>query len=136
MSNETPIAEALQSAPATSSRVREILTIVLASTLFTLAAFAPIAYMASQRMPPRLATVDLQKLVEEDQERAIKIIGSGSLNDDQRASLEKVTAEFAVKLSTTIDAVGQECGCVLVNKAALLGGAAADYTDLVRQRMK
>lgn len=136
MFNETHSAEALQPVPAAPSRGRDILTTALAATLFTLAALAPIAYMASQRMPPRLATVDLQNLVEEDQERAMKLLGAGTLTDDQRAGLEKMTAEFAVKLSTTIDAVGQECGCVLVNKAALLGGAAADYTDLVRQRMK
>ena len=53
-----------------------------------------------------------------------------------RAVAQKLTIDFAKKLSATVDALGQECNCVIVNKAALLGGVTIDYTDQVRARMK
>ena len=56
--------------------------------------------------------------------------------DEQRAVAQKLTIDFAKKLSATVDALGQECNCVIVNKAALLGGVTIDYTDQVRARMK
>ena len=119
-----------------SDRVRNILAVALTSTFLTLAALSPIAYMLSQRIPPHLATVDLQKLIEEEQEQAIRMLGAGSLTDDQRAGMGKMSGEFASKLSLAVEAVDQSCNCILINKAALLSGGAADYTDVVRQRMK
>ncbi len=106
------------------------------SSILTMVALAPIAYVANKNLPKRIASVDLQKLVEEEQEKAMKILGSGSLTDEQRSSLQKVTIEFAIKLSVEVEKLGAECACILVNKAALLGGGADDFTDLIRERMK
>jgi hypothetical protein len=82
--------------------------------------------------------VDLQKIVEEDQKRLLDLIGEsgGNLGDDRRAASEKMTADFARRLSVTVEQLGEECHCVLINKAALLAGTATDYTDLVRERIK
>jgi len=107
------------------------------ATLLTLVALAPVAYIINRNMPARVATVDLQVLVDEDQKRTLDVIGKGSnLTDEQRAVAQKLTIDFAKKLSATVDALGQECNCVIVNKAALLGGVTIDYTDQVRGMMK
>jgi hypothetical protein len=117
-------------------RLRHVVPVLL-STLLTLLALAPVAYVVNRNLPPRLATVDLQALVDEEQKRTLDVIGQGSeLSDEQRAVAQQLTIEFARKLSSTVDAIGQECGCVIVNKAALLGGVAIDYTDQVRARLK
>lgn len=117
-------------------RMRYVIPAVL-STLLTLVALAPVAYVINRNMPPRVATVDLQVLVEEDQKRTLDVIGKGGdVTDEQRAVAQKLTIDFAKKLSATVDALGQECNCVIVNKAALLGGVTIDYTDQVRARMK
>lgn len=109
----------------------------LLSTLLTLLALAPVAYVINRNLPPSVATVDLQALVEEEQKRTLDVIGKGSeVSDEQRAVAQQLTVDFARKLSGTVDALGRECGCVIVNKAALLGGVAIDYTDQVRARMK
>lgn len=122
-------------APA-ADRMRYVIPAVL-STLLTLVALAPVAYVINRNMPARVATVDLQVLVEEDQKRTLDVIGKGGdVTDDQRAVAQKLTIDFAKKLSATVDALGQECNCVIVNKAALLGGVTIDYTDQVRARMK
>ncbi len=61
---ETP-APAEAAVPA-ADRMRYVIPAVL-STLLTLVALAPVAYVINRNMPARVATVDLQVLVEEDQ---------------------------------------------------------------------
>ena len=117
-------------------RMRYVIPAVL-STLLTLVALAPVAYVINCNMPPSVATVDLQTLVEEDQKRTLEGIDKGGeVPDEKRAVVQKLTIDFAKKLSNTVAALGQECHCVIVNKAALLGGLTIDYTDQVRARMK
>lgn len=125
-----------QAVPVAPDRMRYVIPALL-STLLTLVALAPVAYVINRNMPPSVATVDLQVLVEEDQKRTLEVIGKGGeVTDEQRAVAQKLTIDFAKKLSNTVDALGQECHCVIVNKAALLGGLTIDYTDQVRARMK
>lgn len=135
--NSTPGAPAPAKAAAPDAdRMRYVIPAVL-STLLTLVALAPVAYVINRNMPARVATVDLQVLVEEDQKRTLDVIGKGGdVTDEQRAVAQKLTLDFAKKLSAAVDALGQECNCVIVNKAALLGGLTIDYTDQVRARMK
>ncbi|WP_226383038.1 hypothetical protein [Burkholderia savannae] len=110
---------------------------IVLSVLLTFVLLAPLAYKAWRAMPPRVVTIDLQALVEEDQKRMLDVIGKdGNVTDEQRSAATKLAGDFAKKLSITVDELGQECGCVIVNKAALLGGVAIDYTDVVRARMK
>mgnify|MGYP003475869078 FL=1 len=117
-------------------RLRQVVPVLL-STLLTLLVLAPVAYVVNRKLPPSLATVDLQALVDEEQKRTLDVIGKGGeLSDEQRAVAQQLTVDFARKLSSTVDALGQECGCVLITKAALLGGVAIDYTDQVRARIR
>jgi len=110
---------------------------VLVSVFVTLLALTPVGYMAYRNMPAPVATVDLQKLVQEAQKPTIDVLGKGdSISEAQRAAVEKLTVEFAKRLSVALDTLGAECRCVLVNKAALLGGTTIDYTDLIRERAK
>lgn len=110
----------------------------LVSTCMTLLALIPVAYMAFRQIPPQLVTVDLQKIVEEDQSRLIDFIGAagGSVTAEKRALGEKMTADFAHRLSKGVDQLSAECHCVIINKAALLSGTAIDYTDLLKERIK
>lgn len=117
-------------------RLRQVVPVLL-STLLTLLVLAPVAYVVNRKLPQSLATVDLQALVDEEQKRTLDVIGKGGeLSDEQRAVAQQLTVDFARKLSSTVDALGQECGCVIINKAALLGGVAIDYTDQVRARIR
>ena len=113
-----------------------LITAVLAAFI-TLLALSPVAYVAYRNLPPSIATVDLQQLVEEAQQRNLSLLtkeGSGS--EEQRAQAARISVDFAKKLSGVVEALGQECQCVIVNKAALLAGVSADYTARVRERMK
>jgi hypothetical protein len=116
---------------------KENIATIILSVFVTLLALAPVGYMAYHNMPQKIATVDLQKLVEEEQKRSIDVLSNGSgVSGEQRAAVEKLTVDFAKKLSASIDTLGAECRCVIVNKAALLGGVTIDYTDVVRERIR
>jgi hypothetical protein len=116
---------------------KENILVVVSAVLLTLLALAPVAYKAYQGMPPKVAQVDLQKIVEEEQMQSIAVMETGgSLTDEQRAIIERRTVHFAKTLSSQIAQLGDECRCVIVNKAAVLGGSVVDYTDQIRQRMK
>ena len=96
------------------------------------------AYGAYRHRTPAVATVDLQMLVEEDQQRTIAALGqttNGVASDELRSTYLKNTTDFAQKLGVAIERVAQQCRCVLVNKAAVLGGETLDYTDGVRLQL-
>jgi len=118
---------------------KEDFLVMVAAVLLTLIVLSPVAYMAYSSMPPQVAQVDLQKLVEEEQQRTIDVLsksGGAAVTDEQRAAIEKLTIAFAKQLWANVDTLGSECKCVIVNKAAVLGGSVIDYTDTIRQRMK
>jgi len=108
----------------------------VSAALLVLVALVPLGYALWMRLPPKVVTVDLQRLVEDDQTRVVQSMGAESaLTPEARAVLHQQTVDFARKLSLAIDQMGQECHCVIINKAALLGGQSIDYTEQVRARM-
>lgn len=114
----------------------ERLMVAAIAALITLLALAPLAWVVYRHLPSVVATVDLQRLVEEEQQRLAGDSGQGQqATAESRALAEKRSVAFAKRLSTVVDELSLECGCVLVNKAALLGGGAHDYTDVVRDRI-
>lgn len=117
---------------------KENFLLVAVAVLLALLLMTPVVYMAYHNLPPHIAQVDLQKLVEEEQQHTIDVLQktTGTVTVEQRAVLEKRSVAFAKQLSESIDALGEQCKCVIVNKAAVLGGSVSDYTDAIRQRMK
>lgn len=91
--------------------------------------------IAARNIPPRVVSVDLQALVDEEQSRTMTRLGIPSgqaLTSEQRDIRERLGVEFAQKLSAAVDLVASECNCILVNKAALLGGRYGDVTAEIR----
>lgn len=104
--------------------------------LIGIVAMAPVAYILHKNTPPQIVTVDIQRLVDDQQKAFIEMLTKGPVTDEQREIAVKMSADFAKKLSVTVDKLGKDCNCVIVNKAALLSGSYIDYTDVVRERMK
>lgn len=107
--------------------------ISLIAAFISLAALLPAGYMLYRQRPPQIMTVDLQQLVEEQQSLFQSSSQVGAAAD--LAVAEKNALDFAKKLSTAVDELGNSCHCVVVNKAAVLGGKAQDVTHLIKERM-
>ncbi len=124
--------------PLQTPSLNSLVVTAVVSVLCTLLVLSPVAYTAFRHLPERLVTVDLQKLIEDDQQRSISTLGetpNGVANEAQRAAYLKNTSVFASRLGAALDLLGQECRCVVVNKAAVLSGAAPDYTAVVGQQL-
>lgn len=112
---------------------------LLGSSLITFLAIAPILYSLHQRIPPRLviASVDLQALITEEEERFVATTKTESLDVAKAAAADRV-AKFTKAISSAVDATAAECGCVLINRAAIVSresGIVEDLTPRIRQRI-
>ncbi|WP_063800629.1 hypothetical protein [Burkholderia cepacia] len=144
---QSPPAEAAPSAtPSTQSPARRDWTRhavpILASSLVTLAVLSPLIYTSVARRPAPVATVDLQSLVEAAQARQLAAFRASNgaqaapSASDAQAAVDD-TARFARELSVAVDALGRNCRCVLVNKAAILNtDTVVDYTDVLRTQFR
>lgn len=68
---------------------------------------------------PRLARVDIGRLVAQEQQALVERIQPGMAADEQGKLFEEAKA-FGVRLDAALDQVAQECQCALINSAALL----------------
>lgn len=68
---------------------------------------------------PRLARVDIGRLVAQEQQALVQRIQPDMAADEQGKLFEEAKA-FGVRLDAALDQVAQECQCALINSAALL----------------
>lgn len=110
----------------------------LVSTLLTLVALAPLVFVVYKQLPQQCATVDLQKIIEQDQSRILSLLSAqvGLNSEESRHKNEQLTIEFSRRLTRNIEQISTDCHCILINKAALLSGNVPDYTDVLMERMK
>lgn len=122
--------------PKTSRFSAEIIRgVITVSACMVLA--APFAYKLNRNIPPQIATVDIQSILEEEQKNWV----DGLSTDANRTKTEKDEMEsrsirFAVNLSTAVDKLGEDCRCIVLNKAAVLSGGYMDLTDVLKKRLK
>lgn len=117
----------------------EKINLVIFSVLISLTVMSVVGYGAYKRyMPKPIATINIQKLVEENQAKLIKTFGDGSnITPEQQAQAQVESIAFAKNLSVAVDQLSKTCNCVLINKAALLSGYSdsLDYTTTISQQV-
>lgn len=111
--------------------------ITILSSLISVAVMLPIGYNMYKKAYNPIGVVDLQKLMQEHQERMLTHTKGGQSGESEqiRYFIERETASFAKKISDGVDVIGKSCGCILINKAALLttaGNTTVDYTNQLR----
>lgn len=115
----------------------EVLLIAILSALISVAVIFPVGYHMYKKAYNPIGVVDLQKLMQEHQERMLTHTKGGQSGESEqiRYFIERETASFAKKISDGVDVIGKSCGCILINKAALLttvGNTTVDYTNQLR----
>lgn len=124
--------------PGNASGVGTAATVML-SVCLSLVALAPVGFVIYRHLPGQVGTIDPQVVIDENQRAMLTQMGATpvGMSDAQAQQAAKTTGEFAKRLSAAVDQIAQDCRCILVNKAALLGtGNAVDYTDDLRQKMR
>lgn len=100
---------------------------------------SPLVYLWTQRerVAP-VVVVDVQKLISDEQETLLKTFNNGDpvhMTDDAKNKATQHAGDYAKRLSAALDQLGTQCGCVVVNKAAVLAGDAPNLTDLIAKRI-
>lgn len=105
------------------------------STLITLLLLLPAAYMAYKSIPPALATIDFTAIMREEEAKFSAQI-QGTMDESARSKLLQSVEEYGRRLSSEVDRLSQDCDCVLINKAVVLGKPTLqDLTHTLRARM-
>jgi len=88
---------------------------------------------------PRFVAVDVNTIVNEETNALVSAIKPESSREQQEAAIKRA-AEFGDKLDGAIAQVASECGCVVVNAAAIVAQPGEtpipDATDHVRRILK
>ncbi|EMR8015431.1 hypothetical protein AABF64_002117 [Acinetobacter baumannii] len=93
----------------------------------------------------KIGVVDVQALIMEHEKKVTQQLyaNQGAYQSSDSAALnsgvvEQQTKQFVQKMEASIDQINKSCGCVLINKAALLtqSGNVSDYTQTVREALE
>lgn len=117
-----------------------VMAIALISSLITI----PGLYIVKQSQT-KIGVVDVQSLIMEHEKKVTQQLyaNQGAYQSSDAVSLnsgvvEQQTKQFIQKMEASIDDINKNCGCVLINKAALLTqtGKVSDYTQTVREALE
>ena len=148
--NKEKVEPELKTEKVSSQKVSKIdkwingLKFVIATALISLLVTFPGLYLV-KKSQVKVGVVDVQALLVEHEQKVTQQLyaNQGLYQNSDAASLnsgavEEQTKQFLLKLEGSIDDINNNCGCVLINKAALLtqSGNVVDYTQKVREALE
>ena len=148
--NKEKVEHELKTEKVSSQKVSKIdkwisgLKFVIATALISLLVTFPGLYLV-KKSQVKVGVVDVQALLVEHEKKVTQQLyaNQGLYQNSDAASLnsgavEEQTKQFLLKLEGSIDDINNNCGCVLINKAALLtqSGNVVDYTQKVREALE
>ena len=148
--NKEKVEPELKTEKVSSQKVSKIdkwisgLKFVIATALISLLVTFPGLYLV-KKSQVKVGVVDVQALLVEHEKKVTQQLyaNQGLYQNSDAASLnsgavEEQTKQFLLKLEGSIDDSNNNCGCVLINKAALLtqSGNVVDYTQKVREALE
>lgn len=89
---------------------------------------------------PKLAAVNIQSIVQEHTQALTAAIKPDTPKEEQEAAIRRA-AEFGQRLDAALAVTAKECGCAIVNAAAIVAMPSApqpiaDITERVRARLQ
>ena len=148
--NKEKVEPELKTEKVSSQKVSKIdkwisgLKFVIATALISLLVTFPGLYLV-KKSQVKVGVVDVQALLVDHVKKVTQQLyaNQGLYQNSDAASLnsgavEEQTKQFLLKLEGSIDDINNNCGCVLINKAALLtqSGNVVDYTQKVREALE
>ena len=116
---------------------RTALLLLLASALINAALLFVYAVWSAPPRAPRLATLDVDELYRLKETQVAAVLMKRETTDEERVSALKRAGAFGAEVTTLIQALPEECGCLILARGALIGQAQSlpDLTPEVRRRL-
>ena len=89
-------------------------------------------WVKEQELSPRFARVDIGQIVAKQQKSLVERVKPGIDAQEQGRIFEEAKA-FGNRLDAALEQASRECGCALMNSAALLKAAHARIPDLTER---
>ncbi len=117
--------------------VRRTLVLLLASVLINAALLLVYAVWIAPPRMPRLATLDVGELYRLKETQVAAVLLKREATDEDRSSALKRASAFGAEVTTLIQALPEECGCLILARGAVIGERQAlpDLTAEVRRRL-
>lgn len=103
----------------------------IAVCVVALSAYHAVAY----RPPVRIATVDLEGVVEALELQFADLVSRPGATDADREKALALAESAAPQMSRAVSELVSECGCLVLVKNAVVGQAGMDLTQRLKERM-
>lgn len=90
-------------------------------------------YFAAPSRAPKMATVEIKGLIDEQEKRFTALLQKPGVTDAERRKAVEDVQAFGKMLDEGVKAVSASCDCVILIRAAVLTSTLPDYTAQVRQ---
>ena len=117
--------------------LRTNLILLLASALINVALLVVYAVWIAPPRMPRLATLDVGELYRLKEAQVAAVLLKHEATDGERVDALKRASAFGAEVTTLIQALPQECGCLILARGAVIGERQGlpDITAEVRRRL-
>ncbi len=118
-------------------KARMDLLLLLASALINAALIFGYAMWIAPPRAPRLATLDVGELYQLKEAQIAAVLTKREATDEERISALKRAGAFGAELTTLIETLPKECGCLILARGAVIGERQSlpDLTPEVRRRL-
>jgi len=124
--------EAERSSPLITVLINIFVVCILSSLLI----LAYHHFYVSKTMPPRIVSLDLPEIIEIKQLQTSLTLLQGGAGEQNAVSVYNEVTAFGKTLETEVRRMQDDCDCILVVRAAVVGGNRTDdYTDVMKDRM-
>ena len=111
--------------------------LLLANALINAALILVYAVWIAPPRAPRLATLDVGELYRLKETQVAAVLTKREATDEERSGALKRASAFGAEVTTLIQALPEECGCLILARGAVIGERQAlpDLTAEVRRRL-
>ena len=117
--------------------VKAAAVMLLANALVSAALLCGYALWTAPAQPPRLAVLDVAELYRLKEMQVTAVLTKREASEDERAGALKAAGAFGEEITRLLQAVHEECRCLLLARGAVVGQSQAlqDLTPDVRRRL-
>ncbi len=111
------------------------LLVLTANTLVSAALVLGHAAWMSPQRAPRLTVLDVAELYRLKEVQVAAVLTKRDATEEERSRALSGASAFSTELSNLLQALREECGCLILVRGAVIGHALPDLTPDVRRRL-
>lgn len=109
---------------------------LMAGVAFAIAILVTLSwYWLDKKDRPRIAVVDIASIVKIKQTQFTEMLSKPGITDDDRKRAYDQIQHFGADLGSAVKELPGQCGCIVINKAAIVAGKMDDVTPTLKSAL-